>query len=199
MFIDENYSQEKIIINTVWANVCGIIVLIVTLAVFGTLFRLLHENITEETKFSIYSIIFGSKEGLLNSFVFLLIMITGIIFHELIHGLFFALYSKNKFKSVKFGILPKEKLFTPYCHCKEKLKINHYRIAAIMPTIILGIIPAVISLNIGNIVLLVYGILFISAGSGDLLMIMKLIKEKNDVFIYDLPDDVGFIVYRPNL
>jgi len=195
--MNENYIQEKITINVIWANVFGVIVLIVALALFGTLFAFLwNQKFVQEINLFIIS---GGNilQSLINFFIYMLLFIIGIILHEGIHGLFFALYSKNKFKSIKFGIMPKEKLFTPYCHCSEILRINYYRIAAIMPTIILGMLPVGISLIIGNVALLFFGTIFICAGCGDILMIMKLLKEKNNVLIYDLPDEAGFIIYRP--
>jgi len=93
--------------------------------------------------------------------------------------------------------MPKEKLFSPYCHCIEILKINHYRLAAIMPTIILGIIPVIISILIGHFLVFIFGTVFIATGSGDILMLLKMKNFKNNVLIYDLPDEAGFIVYKP--
>jgi len=189
---EENYDKEKMAINIIRANIFGVIILISAIIIFGIPYFLLNYK-----GISTFSVFPGIENFFIRALIIVLIFIPGIIFHELIHGIFFAMFSKNKFKSVKFGIMPKEKLFSPYCHCKEIIKVNHYKIAAIMPLIILGLIPAGISLIIGNFLLLWFGIIFISAGCGDLLMVMKMIKEKSDALIYDLPDDAGFIVYRP--
>jgi predicted nucleic acid-binding Zn ribbon protein len=181
-FDKENFNEEKITINIIWANVFGLIVLLLALVLFGIPFIMLwNNNISLST---------------INIIVYFVVFIIGIVIHEAIHGFFFVLFSKEKIKSIKFGIMPREKFYTPYCHCKEILSINHYRIAAIMPLIILGIIPVAVSLIYGNILLLLFGVTFISAGCGDLLMILKLIKEKKNAWIYDLPDDAGFIIYR---
>jgi len=181
----ENFDEEKIIINIKWANVFGLIVLLLALVLFGIPFFLLWRE-----KMTLSSVNFLSLT------VYFVGLLIGIVVHEAIHGLFFAVFSEEKFRAIKFGVLPKDKLFTPYCHCKEILYVNHYRIAAIMPLIILGIIPAAISLVFGNLLLLLLGVLFISAGSGDLLMVIKLFREKKNALIFDLPDDAGFIVYR---
>jgi len=194
--VNENYIQEKVIINIIWANIFGIIVFIIALVIFGILFAFLW-NVKFAQETNLLNIPRGNiLQSLLFFFIYMLILIIGIILHELIHGIVFARYAKNKYKSIKFGIMPKEKLFSPYCHCKEILRIDHYKMAIIMPTIILGIIPAVISLIIGNIMLLFFGIVFICAGGGDILMLMKILKEKNSDLVYDLPDEAGFIVYR---
>jgi hypothetical protein len=193
---DQIYIKEKVTINLVWANIFGIIVFIVALIVFSVPFFILsHYNkinpILGNLKYESLKLFY------INIAFLAIIFIVGIILHEVIHGIFFIIYSKNKIKSIKFGILPKEKLFTPYCHCEEILKINHYRIAAIMPLVILGIIPAGISLIVGSYQLLFLGSLFICAGAGDLLMVVKIYKEKKNTLIFDLPDDAGFIIYRP--
>ena len=190
--LEDNYLKEKIIINLIWANIFGIIVFMFTCIIFGIPYILLWYN---KGNFTFFTFSFF-ENNILNNIFFVFIFLLGIFLHEFIHGIFFAKYSKNKFKSIKYGILPKEKLFTPYCHCMEILEINHYRVAIIMPTIILGIIPVIISFVIGNFSLLTLGLIFITVGCGDILMLLKLIKEKKDILIYDLPDDAGFIIYR---
>jgi hypothetical protein len=123
------------------------------------------------------------------------ILILGIIAHELIHGFFWAMYAKNGFKSIKFGILLK--MLTPYCHCKEALKIKHYIIGAIMPAIILGIIPSIIAICTGKIGLLIFGIFFTMAASGDFLVIKLLLKENKENWVQDHPSEAGCYIYEP--
>jgi len=189
----ECFIAEKVLINIVWANVYGFIVFFSALMIFGIPYFYLWT-----AKGKDYFKIFPSIENIIIKFFFFITMfLVGIILHEIIHGFVFAMKAKNKFKSIKFGIMPKEKLFSPYCHCMEIVKINHYRISAIMPTLILGIIPATFSIMFGSFVMFLLGSVFISAGSGDLLMIIKMRKEKNNALIYDLPNEAGFVLYRP--
>ncbi|WP_285269605.1 DUF3267 domain-containing protein [Kaistella rhinocerotis] len=104
------------------------------------------------------------------------------------------MYARKGLKSVKFGIL--WKMLTPYCHCKEPLKIRHYIIALLAPFIILGIIPGIISLFTGNLILLVFGIVFSGAAAGDL-MIYQLIKKENpDDFVQDHPTEAGYTIFK---
>ena len=187
MFLDDltidNYLKEEVKINLLWANVLSIIIFII----FGTFFTLLF-YLFWPNRF-----IFGFNVG----FVFISIILIGIIFHEIIHGVFFSIYCKNGYKSVKIGIMPARQLFTPYCNCKEILKINQYRLALIMPTIIMGILPAVIFLVIGNFTLLIFSIIFIGAGAGDLLMLTKLRKMDNNCLVLDHPSAPSFTIYKP--
>jgi hypothetical protein len=124
-----------------------------------------------------------------------IVFIVGAIIHELIHGLFFAIFAKDGFKAVKFGVI--WKMVTPYCHCKEPLKLTHYALGAIMPTILLGIVPAAIAFLSGNLALLVFGILFTVAGGGDIAVILSMRKENLTAYIEDHPEKVGYFVYRP--
>jgi hypothetical protein len=126
--------------------------------------------------------------------VSIIVFIIGIIVHELIHGVVWASYAKNGFKSIKFGVI--WKMITPYCHCTEPLKLKQYIIGAIMPAIILGFIPAILALVVGNIALLIFGVFFIISGSGDFLIIHALRNEKKDTLVEDHPSEAGCYVYR---
>ncbi|MDR2536706.1 MAG: DUF3267 domain-containing protein [Treponema sp.] len=193
-FVEDEYIKEEVIVNIVWVNIFGIIILAIAIAVFGIpFFMIWHEQ---------YSISIGIntamslQERIKNLAIAFSILIPGITAHELIHGIVYAIFAKNKWKSVKFGIMPAKKLFTPYCCCKERLKINHYRIAAIMPLIILGIIPATISIVLGNYFLLLWGIIFTVGGCGDILIFIKTLKEKKGSWILDHPTEAGYYVYK---
>ncbi|MGQ0828185.1 MAG: DUF3267 domain-containing protein [Bacteroidota bacterium] len=118
----------------------------------------------------------------------------GIVLHELIHGIVWSRFTKDGFRSIKFGVL--WKMLTPYCHCKEPLKVSQYITGVIMPAIILGVVPAIISIVIGNIGLLVFGIFFTMVAVGDFLIINLLRKENKDSLVLDHPSEAGFFIYR---
>jgi len=197
-FLEENYIKGEIIVNIVWANIFGVIVLIIAILLFGIPFYILwHEKFLNV---QMINLIMNSPAQIImavkNLAIYLLILFILIVIHELIHGIFISIFAKNRFKSVKFGIAPARKLFSPYCHSKEKLKINHYRIVVIMPLIIMGIIPTIISIIIGNLFLLFWGIIFIMAAGGDALIFLKTLKQKGDSWIFDHPTEPGFYAYK---
>ena len=121
----------------------------------------------------------------------LLILLIGTIAHELLHGLTWGYYSTNGMKSIKFGI--QWKILTPYCHCKEPLKVKHYKIGGAMPLIVLGIIPSVIGLIIGNGALITFGIFFTWAAGGDIISLFMLRKLDKEEYVSDHPNRMGFI------
>lgn len=128
-----------------------------------------------------------------NIFSTLVVLFAGVIVHELIHGLFWSFFTKKGFLSIKFGIMWSS--FTPYCHCKEPMKLKYYRVGAVMPAIVLGFIPAIISIFTGNFGLLVFGLFFSIAAGGDLLMLWMLRKESNASWVQDHPDKIGCFIY----
>jgi len=63
--------------------------------------------------------------------VYGIVIIIGVVLHELIHGIVFASFAKQGFKSIKFGII--WKMLTPYAHCKEPLRVRPYMLGVVMP------------------------------------------------------------------
>jgi hypothetical protein len=187
----EDYSKEKMTINLVWANVFGLLIFIPVALVFGVPYFLIWKE-----QFSIKRIIESVSPDFLGLGFLLIfvIMIFGIIVHELIHGLFWSRYTKQGFKSIKFGVL--WQMLTPYCHCKEPLKVKHYILGAIAPAIILGIIPSLLAILIGNSGLLVFGMFFTVAAAGDFLIIRLIWKENREDFVLDHPSEAGCYIYR---
>ena len=122
---------------------------------------------------------------------FIYILIGGICVHELLHGLTWAMFTKNGMKSIKFGI--NWKGLAPYCHCKEPLKVIHYKIGGAMPLIIMGLIPSIIGLVFGNGAILSFGIFFTWAAGGDIISLYMLRKFDNNIYVSDHPDKMGFI------
>lgn len=121
---------------------------------------------------------------------FVLLIPILIVLHELIHGLFFALYSKSKFRKISFGIMWKH--LAPYCHCEEAIKAKHYGVALLMPTILLGFAPFFIGFIIGNFFAVFVGIMMIMAGMGDFMAFALLLKVPGDTLVIDHPNKVGF-------
>lgn len=178
----DNYEKEKKTINLYVANVLAFVIMGVAVVLFGVPF---------------YIIWHPDSFVLSQVLLFLPLLIGGIVVHELIHGFFFGLFAKNGFKSIRFGVM--WQMLTPYCHCKEPLKIKHYFLGALMPAILLGIIPAVISLFNGNGLLLILGIFFTGAAAGDFMVVWILRKEHPDTYVQDHPSEAGCFVYRKSL
>ena len=123
-----------------------------------------------------------------------LIIVFGIVAHELLHGLGWSFYTKKGWKSIKFGVM--WKYLTPYCHCSEPLLLKSYRFGSLLPAIVLGIIPSLISLFTGQLGLMLFGFFFTFAAGGDFMMLWLLRREKSAVFVQDHPEKIGCIIFE---
>ena len=124
----------------------------------------------------------------------LFILIGGIIVHEILHGITWALFTKEGFKQIKFGI--NWKYLTPYAHFKKPIKVKFYLMGALMPLLILGLIPAITGILSGNSFSLIFGIFFTWAASGDILASLKLLRLPMNLLVQDHPERLGFIIYN---
>ena len=122
--------------------------------------------------------------------LFAVALFVGIVLHELIHGVCMAAHAKNGWKSVSFGF--NIKALAPYSHCMEPLSPNAYRFTLVMPGILLGDIPVIISWFTGNILFLFFGILFCLGAVGDVIVLWLSRNITNGV-IQDHPDKIGFV------
>ncbi|MGP1468782.1 MAG: DUF3267 domain-containing protein [Hoylesella shahii] len=125
------------------------------------------------------------------------ILVSGIVAHELIHGITWACFAKHGFRSIRFGVI--WAMLTPYCHCKEPLIIRHYRLGALTPLIILGILPLLLAYPLRSVPLLLWGIIFITSAAGDILIVWKLRKEPASLLVQDHPKEAGCIIFEPDV
>jgi len=176
-------------IDIVKANIFAILLAIPVALTYGIPYALLWHNGADAVNQNSESVFNG-----VNILVILGIMFLGIVVHELIHGVTWAIYAKRGFKSIRFGIMLK--LLTPYCHCKEPLKVKHYIIGGIMPAIILGILPAIYGIATGDQGILMFGGFLTIAAGGDIMIVYLLRKEKMETMVQDHPSEAGCYVYR---
>ncbi|MDT0651854.1 DUF3267 domain-containing protein [Autumnicola edwardsiae] len=191
----QDYHQEKLTIDLVKANLFAVFLMIPVFITFALPYYLLHFDESTMIHFKYFVDNIFSRFGFLGLPIFIILVTAlGIIAHELIHGVVWAKFAKNGFKSIKFGVL--WKMLTPYCHCKEPLLIKHYILGAIMPAIILGVLPAIYSIISGNFGLLLFGGFLTIAAAGDFMIIYLLRKEKSNDLVQDHPSEGGCFVYR---
>lgn len=142
----ENKKSEEYTRGMGKVNLITLLIMVPITEIILGLFLLIWDYVT----FKIGKEVFSD-----NSLIYLL---GGVVIHELLHGLTWGYFASNGLKSIKFGV--KWKYLTPYCHCKEPLKVKHYKIGGAMPLLVLGIIPSIIGLIIGHGGVLSFGIIF---------------------------------------
>ena len=124
------------------------------------------------------------------------ILLVLIVLHEGIHGLIWGAVSPGGYRSIEFGII--WKYLTPYCTCTEPLKRHQYIIGALMPTVLLGIVPALWATFNNHPPVLIIGHLMILSGAGDVLVIRELLRHRqSETTIYmDHPSELGLVVFE---
>jgi hypothetical protein len=189
----EGYRQEELTFDPLRANLNAILLTVPIAIIMATPYVVIWRNKYSLVNIKVY--IAANKPWLVYSGVIILgIMLIGIVLNELIHGITWARYAREGFKSIRFGVMWKS--LTPYCHCKEPLSVRHYIIGGLMPAIVLGFVPFVVSLFVGKLVLLLFGIFFTTAAAGDFMIVYSLRKEKADNLVQDHPSKIGCFVYR---
>ena len=133
------------------------------------------------------------------SLLFIVSFIVLIVVHELIHGLTWSMYAEHHFKDIEFGFM--KELLTPYCTCTTPLPKKHYILGALMPCIVLGIIPTAIGILIGSSLLFWIGIVMILSAGGDIMIVWKVMKfkgqdESKEILIYDHPTQAGSVIFE---
>ena len=185
--IDAGYTEKDLTIGVVYANVMAFVLGLPIIIVLGILFFKYNLGNSE------MSFTFTIKE----SVIFLITLLVLIVVHELIHGAFWAIFAKNHLKSIEFGFMAQ--YLTPYCCCKEVLTKGQYIIGGIMPTVILGVIPAVVAIFTGSWLVFAIGCIMILSGGGDMTIILKLImyrSQKQEVLYMDHPYECGLVVFE---
>jgi hypothetical protein len=131
-----------------------------------------------------------------NPLVVLAILAGGIVAHEGLHGLTWALFCKGGLRSIRFGFMVK--LLAPYCHCTVPVKLIPYILGGLMPGVVMGILPAAWALWQGSMGWLLFAIFFTTAAGGDFAMMRLLWPLPASVRVKDHPSELGCYIYYKN-
>jgi len=125
------------------------------------------------------------------AFVVLNFVTIGI--HELLHAVFFAPFQKNGFKSTIIG----SSQMGYFCETKEPIKVKHYIIGLIAPSIIMGVIPLIIGVTTGNLYLLLLGWWMTVGGNGDFMILINVLKYDKDTWLLVAASEEEIYYYQP--
>ncbi|MBQ7775845.1 MAG: DUF3267 domain-containing protein, partial [Lachnospiraceae bacterium] len=138
---EEGYQTKELTMGVLMANILAIVAAAPFIVILVALFAVMNPDSNWEI-----------GGGLLELWMFLVVFMLLIVVHELIHGITWGLCAKSKFKAIAFGFI--WQYLTPYCTCKEPLKKYQMVLGAMMPTIVLGILPGIVAAVIGSVALL---------------------------------------------
>ncbi len=127
-----------------------------------------------------------------NLTLLIILILAGIIFHEVIHGVSWVFFGKKPLSAIKVGFM--WKTITPYAHCKEPLEVNAYRLGIFMPGLVLGMIPFIVAILTGSGDLMWFSLLHTAAASGDWLVLWVIRSVKPGLLVEDHPIKAGCYV-----
>ena len=137
----------------------------------------------------------GRMDVTWNIVIFILAILLGVVVHESIHGLTWAIFGRKPFSAVQFGF--QWKTFTPYAHLKEPVEVNAYRLGAFMPGFILGILTYLLSLISGSGDLFWFSLIHTATAGGDWLILWLIRSVKAGSLVEDHPSNAGCYVLAP--
>ena len=109
--------------------------------------------------------------------------------HEIIHGIAFSLFCKDK-SNVKFGAMLEKGVL--YAMCQERISRKGALVSLLAPTVVLTIIVLIPACIFRIDALVVLALFNLSGAAGDLLMTLFLLKLPKDVQYVDYDNVIGF-------
>jgi len=128
---------------------------------------------------------------LLEIFILAIGMFLFIVAAMIIKAVLLSRFSEGKFANVKFKII--SSVQKPHCCLTEPIKIRQYRLCLLVYILIAIVAPYVISLIIGDFILVIASILCAFFAGGDVLFLISLFLRKGDSYVVDFE---GILLYR---
>lgn len=123
------------------------------------------------------------------------VFVVMILAHEAVHAIAWKYASKLSWSQFKFGFA--WKALAPYCHAKAPMSVRAYRIGAIMPSIITGLIPLIIAYLLNSPPMMLVGGVMISAAVGDVFVLWTVRNVPENAQLLDHSSHVGCIALIP--
>ncbi len=184
-FAEKGYRRTELTVGIVKANIFAILLGIPVVIIGLVLFFLV--NLKKD-----FTWLSGKQ-----MIIFVIAILLLVVVHELIHGITWSVFTEHHFGDIEFGFM--KEYLTPYCTCKCPLSKGKYIIGALMPLIILGIIPMAAGIMMGSMVLLMIGIVMVLSAGGDILIVINIMKYKarsEDVLYLDHPTQAGGVIFE---
>ena len=182
--IQQGCRRVELTVTIVKANVFAVVLLIPLLIVGIGLFFLLNHDLS-------------GGLGMMNPILFLALLFALIVVHELIHGLSWSLFAKHHWKDIEFGFM--KQYLTPYCTCGVPLKKGAYIFGALMPLVLLGILPMIAGILTGAFGVLLMGIIMADSAAGDILIVWKILRYRSEaetIVYIDHPTQAGGVIFE---
>jgi hypothetical protein len=118
--------------------------------------------------------------------------IGGIILHEAVHAIGWKYAGGLGWNEFKFGIDLKS--LSPYCHARAPMSARAYRIGALLPSLVTGVLPVAVGTALANPTLAFVGAVLFSAAIGDFMILWIIRNVRQDALLLDHPTQAGCYV-----
>jgi hypothetical protein len=132
-----------------------------------------------------------------SALTFLALVVVGILAHEGIHGLAWAWVGRFPPRRIRFGF--QASTLTPYAHALDPMPVRAYRLGALLPCLLLGLVPFAAGTASGSASLALYGMIFTFAAGGDLLVLWLIRGVDARARVLDHPSRAGCIVLAASI
>ncbi len=122
------------------------------------------------------------------SFIAIMGLFLYFAFHEICHGIGYALFAKNK-RNIKFGIVMEKGVF--YAMCQEEISKKGIIVSLLFPILILTLIPLPLAFYYKNSLILFYALTNFVGAIGDILLTVLVLKLPKDITYIDFDNNIG--------
>ena len=181
----KGYRCTELTIGIKAANIYAVLLGLPVAAVGAFLFHKVHPDTS--------MIPDGPKQLML----FVILMLALVVVHELIHGITWSMYAQNHWKDIDFGFM--KEYMTPYCTCRCPLSKGGYIMGALMPLIILGVIPTIAAIAAGSAFWLWIGVIMIMSAGGDIMIVFNILRYRShaaQILYIDHPTQAGSTIFE---
>jgi len=119
----------------------------------------------------------------------------GIVVHEGVHAVVWVMAGHGAWKRLRFGW--NWRALAPFAHYMDPLPATVYRLGAVAPLILLGIVPALIGTLGGWPAVAAFGWMLTAGAAGDLAVLWLLRGVPAGALLTDHPSRAGCLVHAP--
>ena len=181
---EQGYRRVDLTISIAKANIFAIVLLVPLMVVGIGLFLLKNRQ-------------FGGRMTAGGPVLFAVVLIVLIVAHELIHGLSWSVFSEHHWKDIEFGFIRQN--LTPYCTCSVPLTKGQYIFGALMPLVVLGILPMITGILTGSFPMLFIGIVMADAAAGDIMIVREILRYRShasSIVYIDHSTQAGGVIFE---
>jgi hypothetical protein len=140
----------------------------------------------------VYGVVYGFK-GFLPSPLSVALVAVGmavlLVAHEALHAAGWVIFGRLSWQAVSFGL--DRKTLSPYTHVNTPMPAAAYRVGALLPGLVTGLLPAAIGLLLRSGPLTLIGAALLSGAVGDLMVLWVIRRVPGNRLVIDHPSRAG--------